>query len=531
MKSRFRLSPTLRSLLTHTNLVSVYSVAALLGISSYTHFAHAADSTPSPTQSSKPAEDAKDKDNQSEIIPLPADSITHHTYTAGGHSIAYTAHAGTLTLHDEKNHTLASLFYIAYTKDKADAEKRPVSFFFNGGPGAGSAFLNLGAAGPTRLAFPTSLPTDGANAKLKPNAESWITSTDMVFIDAPSTGFSQVADKKKAAGQFFGVKKDGEAFAKAIQLWLAQNGRLLSPRYLVGESYGGVRAIETANALQEDQGIVLNGIVMISPAIEVDMLLNQAISPLSTVLSYPSLVASHLEKTNQFSEEKIKQAYNFATGEYIQTLVSPLPVEGYSQTFYRHLADDTGLPLSVVTKQRGSLDAQSHDIRSQNGKVYSMYDFTISVPDPFPEGTDNGQTPEPLMGFAQAYGSAYGGYLSQMLKYNTDHTYKLIDMDVNKVWSFTGNGAENLPPHEIPLLRKLLALNPGLRIFIAHGYFDLVCPFGVTQWIIDHIPVNRDHVSLHLYKGGHMLYLRSDSREALKNDISTFYQTMDTMPN
>ena len=166
---------------------------------------------------------------------MPEDPITRHTATFSGHKLAYTAHTGTLVLRDSAGKPTARIFYVAYTQDGANPAQRPVSFFFNGGPGAGTAYLHLGAAGPTVLSFPAGNPTDGANAKLTPNPDSWLPQTDMVFLDAPGTGWSVPTDEKTADKTFYGVKQDAKAFAKTIQLLASQNKRLTSPHHRAGE--------------------------------------------------------------------------------------------------------------------------------------------------------------------------------------------------------------------------------------------------------------------------------------------------------
>ncbi|AOX16158.1 S10 family peptidase [Kozakia baliensis] len=452
---------------------------------------------------------------------LPVDAITKHHFSAGGHALAYTAHTGTLTLRDDEGKPAAKVFYVAYTQDGANLQKRPVSFFFNGGPGAGSAYLNLGAAGPRVLQFPKDTPLDGANATLVDNPDSWLPATDMVFIDAVGTGYSRPIDPAKAAAQYYGVQKDGAAFAKAIELWVGQNGRQASPHYLVGESYGGIRSVQVAYALQQQQNLIVNGIVMISPAIQMQFL-DTANNPMASAMALPSFIASHLDETHQLTPQAIDDAYRYALGPYLTTLANVPPQGQEAEKFYAEVAQRTGLPESVVAKQRGALDPMSHDVRSRDGKLHGLYDFTQTMADPYPEGVDNSDSPEmTLAGFGRAYGNAFAGYAANELGYRTELTYDLLSMNVNEAWNYGGHGSPMTD--QVSLIRKLLALDPKLQIFVANGYFDMACPFGTTRWVHDHIPVGADRMKLHLYPGGHMLYARPDSRAALAHDVSAYY--------
>lgn len=451
---------------------------------------------------------------------LPADAVTHHTLTADGKKLPYTARAGTLTLRNEKGEPSARIFFVAYTLDGADPQKRPVSFFFNGGPGGATAYLNLGAAGPTALTMPAGNPTDGAGARLGPNPDSWLTATDMVFIDAPGTGYSVPVDPKTADKTFYGTKADARAFAKAIELWIGDSNRSASPHYLVGESYGGIRSIEVATALQQQQNIILSGIIMVSPALEMK-LLDPGANPLAAALTLPSLEAARLETEHKLTPEAVEESWHYALGPYLTTVAGPLLSGADADTFYKEVARRTAIPEPVIAKERGTPAVEAHDVRSRNGRLYTLYDATLSIADPFPEGIDNGDSPDPtLSGFGRAYGNAFAGYAGKDLGFHTPLTYNLLNLKVNAAWDFRGDG--ELVASEIPQLRKLLALNPTFRVFIANGYFDLACPFATARWVTEHIPVGQNRIHLHLYRGGHMLYTRPDSRSALARDVRAF---------
>src|SRR5262245_43120068 len=197
---------------------------------------------------------------------LPADAISDKEITVGGRTIAYTATAGTLPLFDQNGERSASVYYTAYVAKGADAGRRPVTFAFNGGPGAASVYLNLGIAGPRIVDFSGEQP-DGAAAKLIDNPDTWLAFTDLVMIDPIGTGWSRTAKADDAKG-VSGVRSDANVLAKVIALYVARNSRSASPKYLLGESYGGFRAAKVAGALKNEQGIMVSGIVMVSPLLE-----------------------------------------------------------------------------------------------------------------------------------------------------------------------------------------------------------------------------------------------------------------------
>ncbi|MBS1076349.1 peptidase S10 [Gluconobacter kondonii] len=451
---------------------------------------------------------------------LPADSVTQHHLNG----IAYTAHAGTLILRGPDGKPTARMFYVSYTKDGVPAGTRPVSYFFNGGPGAATAYLNLGAAGPKALTMPAKDPTDGTHAQLADNPDSWLPVTDMVFIDAVGTGYSRPTDTAKAGDQFYGVKQDASTFAKAIGLWTAANGREASPHYLVGESYGGIRSIQVANALQMEQGILLNGIVMISPAIEMP-LLDSDDNPLSAALMMPSLIAAH--QSPNVTEKTADEAYQWSLNTYLPKIAGKLPSGSDGQALYAEIAQRTGLPQDVIARQHGIPAIGSHDIMSRDGRLYGLYDFTQSIADPSADGLD--ESPDPtLFGFGRAYGNAFSGYAANDLGFKTPLTYDLLSFKVNGSWKWSAGGPS--PIHQIPVLNRLLALDPGLRVFVANGYYDVACPFATARWMKDHLTVGADRVSLHLYQGGHMLYTRPASRHALSADVASWIQADSRQP-
>jgi len=452
---------------------------------------------------------------------LPGDSITGHSINTPTGKLAYTATAGTFSLFNQSGERSAAIFYTAYVA-KPDDPARPLTFVFNGGPGAASAFLNLGLVGPRLAAFGNGF--DGANVRLVDNPDTWLAFTDLVLIDPVGTGWSRPA-KPDGGGAFWGVHRDAESMAKVIALYVTKNGRLSSPKFILGESYGGFRAVKVARALQSEQGIVPSGILMISPLLEGEFQFGGERFALGAALQLPSLVATELERKGTFSTAALTQAEHFALTEYLSTLAGPPPHGDAARAFYAHVAQMTGLPEEVVARERGFIrDAYVKNLRGNEHKIVSHYDATFAVDDPNPEA-ESSRGPDPFLdGFIRAYGSAFVAYARDELGFRTEMTYNLLASDISGKWDWQDGGG-HAPPGVAADLRELLAFTPSLKLMIAHGYSDMVTPYSVSRYVLDHIPasVEGERAELRLYRGGHMFYVDPQSRKAFTADARTMY--------
>jgi carboxypeptidase C (cathepsin A) len=451
---------------------------------------------------------------------LPADSVTDHAIDTAQGKLAYTATAGTLTFYDQSGEQSAAVFYTAYVA-KNGAPNRPLTFAFNGGPGAASAFLHLGLVGPRVLDMGPN-GRDPAQAALHDNPDTWLRFTDLVLIDPIGTGWSRTRMPDDAK-HFWNVRSDADSMAKAVALYVAKNNRAGSPKYLLGESYGGFRAAKTARALQREQGISVTGIVMLSPFLEGWLTFGDDGSALRAALELPSLAAAELERKHAFNAQALAAAEKFALGDYLTTLAGPTPKGKAAEAFYARVAQASGLPLDVVKQQRGFVtDAFVKHLRAD--KIVSHYDATFAVDDPFPE-RQSGRGLDPILdGVVRAYGGAFANYARNELGFKTDMTYKLLANDVTQHWEWgkAGRGGVGVEGD----LRVLLSFDRSFRLLIAHGYSDLVTPFSDTRYLLDHLPPlgPPERVSLKLYRGGHMIYLVPQSRIAFSNDAAAFYR-------
>ncbi len=467
-----------------------------------------------------PAAEASASSSPGVLSLLPADAVTEHVLDIGGNRLAYTAKAGTLSLYEQSGERSAAIFYTAYTLKDA-AETRPITFAFNGGPGAASAYLHLGLVGPQAIDF--GAPRDGANARLRDNPDSWLKFTDLVLIDPVGAGWSRAAKPDKA-GEFYGVRADASALAKAIALYLAYHGRTAAPKFLLGESYGGFRAVKVARALQQEQGIVASGIVMVSPFLEGGLHGGASRFALGAALQFPSLAAAELDRRGRFTPEALAAAERFAMTEYLTTLAGKPPEGEAGRAFYRRVAELSGLPLDVVERTRGFIrDAYVKHARGERRELVSPYDAASAAPDPFPETEGAEGSDHVLDGYLMALAGTFAAYARDRLGFKTEMTYTLLNREVSGKWDWGGGRSQASVARD---LRELLALNPGFRVLISHGRGDLVTPYGVSRYLLDHMPAigGEDRAQLKVYRGGHMFYLEPDARAAFTADAGAFYR-------
>jgi carboxypeptidase C (cathepsin A) len=468
----------------------------------------------------KPARAEQHEAGKGVLRLLPPDSVTEHSIDTPRGKLAYTATAGTLAFYDQSGEQSAAVFYTAYVAKDAGAN-RPLTFVFNGGPGAASAFLHLGLVGPRILDLGPD-GRDAATATLRDNPDTWLAFSDLVLIDPIGTGWSR-AVKPDDAKNFWSIRSDADSFAKAIALYVAKNNRAASPKYLFGESYGGFRAAKVARALQRDQGIVVSGIVMLSPMLEGWLTFGDDESALRAALQLPSLAAAELERKNAFSRDALVEAEKFAMTDYLVTMAGAPPQGAAGKSFYERVAQISGLPVDVVTQARGFVaDAFVKNLRS-DGKIVSRYDATFAVDDPYPELRSSHGGDPILDGVTRAYGGGMAAYARNELGFKSEMTYALLAGDATRQWDWQGGRLQASAEDD---LRTLLAFGSSFRLLIAHGLSDMITPYGMTRYVLDHLPPigPPGRAQLKLYRGGHMLYLDPQSRKAFSADTAAFYR-------
>ncbi|EWY36806.1 peptidase S10 [Skermanella stibiiresistens SB22] len=430
---------------------------------------------------------------------------------------------------DAKGETTARIFVSSYRADGADPATRPVTFLFNGGPGAASAFLHLGLVGPRILVTNPDGSLAPPPARLQDNPETWLAFTDLVFVDPVGTGYSRATGKEDdAEKKFWSVRGDASSMSEIVRLWLTREGRWSSPKYIAGESYGGFRAVVMALQLQRDAGIALNGMVLVSPALEFSLLRGGDFDLLGWAMPLPSMAASARALGKGDPSITQEEAERFALSDYLVGLASLRGgATADAKSFNARVAAMTGLPLEIVERFHAKLPIQlfAKEMPAEPGRVVSLYDGTIKVPDPDPERQAVGSDPY-LDALIAPYSTVFNDYARTTLGFESDTPYRLLNRRVSGEWNWD-LGRQQGYAGVTDDLQEALAVNPDMRVLITHGMTDLVTPYLSSRWLIDQIrlpPEIKAHLAVKTYQGGHMLYMRADQRRLMTDDIRRLYQ-------
>ena len=458
----------------------------------------------------------------------PADSTTQHRFAIAGAATDFTVTAATLPFNDEQGERQAGIFYVAYTRDGADATGRPVTFVFNGGPGASSAYLHLGALGPRmidigpvgQLPAPSAPPVD--------NPDHWLDLTDLVFIDPVGTGYSRAyGDGGK---RHWGQAEDLASLASFIYRYLGAAGRRASPVYLAGESYGGFRAARLPELLASKHRVEVAGAFLISPALEFSLISGDSFALLPDVLRLPSYAAVLLERSGTATADALAEAERFALGPYLTALAATPRNDTLMAEIVREVARFTGLPEAVIARHDGRvpLGVFVKEARRADKLLSSRYDGSTTGPDPRPDS-------------ARARGDALFDPLRMVLTESmtaylaglgvrTDLPYILSSGQVLQQWNWrSGMGGRDGYAGAAEALSDTLERNRAFKVAIAHGMTDLVTPYLTSRYVIDHLPASltTGRVSLSVHPGGHMMYLRAVSRAGLHGQAARLYRASD----
>lgn len=448
---------------------------------------------------------------------LPPDSTTRQTLALPGRTLDFSATAGSIRLFDDKGEPQADIAYTSYQLESIDRASRPVTFLFNGGPGASSAWLQLGDAGPWRISISGEGAVSSATPDLLPNAETWLDFTDLVFIDPVGTGYSRfIATGDDVRRRFYSVDGDVSAIALVIRRWLEKHDRLMSPKFVTGESYGGIRGPKIVRNLQTQQGVGVRGVIMVSPLFDYRDFAGSSI--LQYMYTLPSMAAVAREAKGPVTRADLAEVERYAQGEFIADLIKGQADQQATTRLADKVAALTGIDQALSRRLAGRFEVGEfrREFDRRNGRVAGRYDASVSGFDPYPDssyflfGDPSGDSlTAPLT-------SAAVDLTTRKLNWRPDGSYQLLSESVNRAWDF-GRG----PAESVSQLRQILALDPKMKLLVGHGLFDLATPYFGSKVILDQLPAyaRSDRVKLVVYPGGHMFYSRDAARQAFRSEV------------
>ena len=456
---------------------------------------------------------------------------TKHKVTIGGTEIGYTATAGRLVMENDEGSPQAEMFFVAYTRDGEQPAKRPVTFCFNGGPGSSSVWLHLGMLGPKIVRFPE----DGTPLRppyhLDDNPYSLLDLTDLVFIDPVSTGYSRPA-KDVAKTDFHGYREDVRSVAQFIHTYTTLYERWSSPRFVLGESYGGLRAAGLSGYLQDEYNMELNGVVVISGAINFQTLRFSTSNDLPFITFLPTYAATawyHGQLDDELQQlpvaDVVALAEDFAYQKYAPALLkgTSLTDEETDEIATRY-AQLTGLSAAYVkaARLRVSMSRFGKELLRDAERTVGRFDsrYTGADRDSAGERYEFDASGAAIFG---PFTACLNDYIRGTLKYRDRRVYEILTGNVQP-WNYESFEGRYVDASET--LRKSMTANPYLKLFVACGYYDLATPHFAMKYTLDHMGLGdaaRDNVTVRHYEGGHMMYIHEPSLKRLRKDLAAFY--------
>lgn len=459
-------------------------------------------------------------------------SVTQHTGVFGGRKLSYVATAGETILKDAKGAPAASLFTFSYV-EKGGRPDRPVVFVFNGGPGSSSVWLHMGMLGPRQIAFPDPIhPPTTPPFKVADNPLSLLDAADLVFIDPVGTGFSRVLPGGRTE-DYYGVNQDVRSMAEFIQGWLTDNGRWNSPKFLLGESYGTVRASVLAQALTGGPfsvtgtlgAVTLNGVIILGPAFGGNNGGDQAYITSLPTMAASALAHGKIATTGATSQSVAEEARQFAANDYLRALYAGedlAPAE--RQRIAERLASLTGLSADTWLAQnlRISLSDFGKLVLKDQGQQVGAYDSRYTLPLAASAGDPVADDPA-MAQYTPGFVAAFNDYARAELKVTAPATYQAIAFsDVNSRWNWGAPGAGLYSRNYAADLAVAQRRNPALKVFIGTGYYDLVTTFGAAEYALRQSGFAKDRTEHKIYPSGHMPYLGEASAKVLGADLRAF---------
>jgi carboxypeptidase C (cathepsin A) len=448
----------------------------------------------------------------------------------------YSTKAALMPVGENPESPTAELFYVAYTLDGADPARRPITFCFNGGPGAASVYLHVAALGPMTIEVRPDGSLPSVPATLVPNPHTWLHFTDLVFIDPVQTGYSRaLPGANGAAGDpapYFEAEADLRSIAQFIRRYLTQSNRWLSPKAIAGESYGGLRVAALSRLLMEEYDINLNRAVLISPLLKTALPPESArynlVSSMTILPSQAAIAASHGRSTLPADPAKLSQALagveQFALDDFVNGLarLGRAP-QAETDAFLARVSGLIGLDPKLVAQQHGRVSAEvfvKNLLRDRN-QILDRYDGRQANDDPLPERAEFASLDKMLTVLNGILSGPYFDYLGRTVGYRSDRRYIMLNFAANARWN--RSSAMGSPED----LAYALTMNTDLKALVVHGYHDLSTPYFRSRYLLEQSVYGqsaRQRLYFGVYPGGHMFYLNAESRAELFKDVAAFYR-------
>ncbi len=507
-------------------------------------------------------------DTKIAVVPEPTESPrylrdeskeTQGSITVGGHALAYRAEAGILVEHvkdpmdddppplrEDKSEPPpqqppeAGMSYVAYFRGDKEDTHRPITFLYNGGPGSSTVWLHMGAFGPKRVVTADDTHSPAAPYRIVDNEYSLLDVSDLVFVDAPGTGFGHLRGKDKEKA-YYGVDQDAHAFANFIVEFLSRHNRWNSPKYLFGESYGTTRSAALANILQSEKSLDLNGIILLSQILNFDDSVdapqfNPGVN-LPYVLALPTYTATawyHHKLPNRPAELEplLKEVENFALTDYMQALAAGSALSAARKAeIASKLHDYTGLAADYIERADLRVNGGEFEKTLMGSEITTgRLDTRFAGPTIDPMSKEADYDPQSAA-ISSAYVSAFNDYVRSVLKFGERKTYK-AEIDVEKLWDMLHQPPGSTtkvpgPVNVMPDLAVAMKQNPNLKIQLNGGYYDLATPYFAAVYELRQLPIEtalQANIEMHFYTSGHMVYAHEPDLKALHANVAAFIE-------